>query len=148
MFLLSTSTESQENIWRMLKGTVLWLSWCVERSQCIFHNKAKYIKSLNRHMSEKNNSIIEKLTSFRFKTTYLDVSHALNHKKAMIHITFKSFCNDFQKSVIRHPKLKFWVEKTPQGTDKIIMKTIKKCCAKSYSQIIFLTELQDWKDKH
>ena len=45
-------------------------------------------------------------------------------------------------------KSEIWSQKTPPGTDKIIMKRIKNCCAKSYLQIIFLTELQDWKDKH
>ena len=67
--------------------------------------------SRNSHISSKNQSIIKILTSFRFKTTYLDVSHALNHKKAMIHITLKSLCKDFQNSVMRHPKVKFGVKK-------------------------------------
>ena len=67
--------------------------------------------SLNSHISSKNQSIIKILASFRFKTTYLDVSHALNHKKAMIHITLKSFCKDFQNSVMRHPKVKIGVKK-------------------------------------
>ena len=45
-------------------------------------------------------------------------------------------------------KWNFEPKKTPPRTDRIIMKRIKNCCAKSYSQIIFLTELQDLKENH
>ena len=43
----------------------------------------------------------------------------------MIHITFKSFRNDFQISVMRHPKVKFWVKKHLRGRTELLWKESK-----------------------
>ena len=125
MFLLSTSTDSQENIWRMFKGIVVWLSSCLERSHYIF------IWIPNVHLGsidicpKKDHSILERLISCRLKTTHLDVSHELNHKKAMIHITLQWFSNDFQNPVMRHPKVKFGAKKHLRGRTELLWKESK-----------------------